>query len=369
MEKTNLKPKIKNIEFLRFAFVIGIVIYHLFTGWLPVYCDNVSLFAHIKELTRASVRGVDFFFIISGFFLVYTFNKNLSVIDFVKKKIIRLWPIAIFAVIAWTVIYLLGFITPEKYGTFDNIFGLFMINNIGITTSIGINIQSWYISSLILVLLFYFYIMKYFERPLVNVVIAVITLFCYSFLVHKQNGSLTGEYETYYYIFNVGIMRALAGCGLGYLIAINDICKNLSMVPYQIKTRLIIGIIETGLIIFLVYNMLFNKMSYTNDMVYILAFVLLFIIFIKNCGVLSYILNNKFSETLGKYTYSIFMVHRICFAVLSVTLWKTSFVAEHNFLTILFSIIISVVFGIIVYYIIEQPCAKLLKQLFFGATK
>ena len=360
------KYKFKNIEFLRFVFVIGIVVYHLFTGWLSVFCPKVQLFNSIYETTRDSVRGVDFFFIISGFFLIYTFNKDLSVIDFLKKKIIRLFPVAFFAVAAWTVIYLLGFIPAEKYGTFDNIFGLFMINNIGITTSIGINIQSWYISSLILVLLFYFYMLKYLERPVVNIIISVITLFCYSFIIHIQNGSLTGEFTTYYYVFNIGIMRAFAGCGLGYLIGNSGICEGLGNLHYSIKTRILVGFIELGIVVFMIYNMFFNNLKYTNDMIFVLAFLLLFIIFIMNIGFLSTILNNNFSELIGKYTYSIFMVHRICFAILSVTLWKTNFVIQHSFLTIFYSVILAVFFGIFIYYLIEKPFARILKQYFFG---
>lgn len=367
-EKANKKKhRFQNVEFLRFIFVISIIIYHLFTGWLPAYCDSVPLFKTLFETTRDAVRAVDFFFIISGFFLVYTFKKDLSVIDFIKKKIIRLWPVAVFAVGAWTVIYLLGFITPERYGTLDNVFGLFMINNIGITTGIGINIQSWYVSSLILVLLFYFYMLKYLERPVVNLIISVITLFCYSFLVHIQKGSLTGEIETYYYIFNVGVMRAFAGCGLGYLIANSGICSNIRK-EYSLKTRLISGFIELGLLVFLVYNMFFNKLVYTNDMIFVLAFVLLFIIFIKNCGLFSILFSNKISDFFGKYTYSIYMAHRISFAILSVTLWKTAFVARHSYMTILYSIIIAILFGILVYYLIEKPFAAVLKKMLLKPT-
>lgn len=364
MDKILNKQKFLNIEFLRFIFAISIVVYHLFTGWLPEYCSNIQLFKTIHELTRDSVRAVDFFFIISGFFLVYTFKHDLSVIDFLKKKVIRLWPVAVFAICAWTIIYLLGFITAEKYGTINNIFGLFMINNIGITTDIGINIQSWYVSSLMLVLIFYFYIMKYLERPIVNIIISAITLFCYSFIVHAQNGSLTGEVTTYYNVFNIGIMRAFAGCGLGYLIASSGICNNYKT-KYGIKVRIAFGLVELVLIVFLVYNMCLNKMKYTNDMIFILAFVLLFLIFIKNLGLLSNIFNNHFSEFLGKYTYSIFMTHRICFAILSVTLWKANIVTEHSFLTILYSVVLAILFGIIVYYSIEKPAAKYLKRILF----
>ncbi len=356
--------KLLNIEFMRFVLVLCVVVYHLFTGWLPVVCPDVALFKHIHDITRESVRAVDFFFIISGFFLVYTFDKDLSVIDFIKKKIIRLWPVAVFSIVAWFVIFALGFISADKFGTYDNIFGLFLINNIGITTNIGINIQSWYISSLIFVLLFYFYLLKYFEKHTVNLIISIITLFCYSFIIHAQNGSLTGEIITYYNVFNVGIMRALSGCGLGYIIGLivmqSDFSKNNKL------SKFVACLVEIFCICFLLYNMLFNKLNYSNDMLYILIFSILFVIFIKKMGLVSNLVNNNLLAYLGKFSYSIYMVHRIVFAILSATLWKTLLVIENSEFVIFLSILISIFIGIIVYYAVELPFRKILKKLLFS---
>ena len=63
-------------------------------------------------MTTFGYLAVDMFFIMSGFFLMYTFNNSLNVCDFIKKKIIRLWPMVVaYAVIDTLYQYL--FIIPR----------------------------------------------------------------------------------------------------------------------------------------------------------------------------------------------------------------------------------------------------------------
>ena len=58
------------------------------------------------------------------------------------------------------------------------------------------------------------------------------------------------------------------------------------------------------------------------------------------------------------------MSHRVVFAILSVTMWKiTNFVLLHNLIIIFSAILFSIIIGIILYYIIEIPGQKLLKNL------
>ena len=70
-------------------------------------------------------KAVEFFFIISGFFLIYGFNKNLSTFDFIKKKIIRLSPLMLFFNIIYIIISL--FTKSIKYDTYNNILSLLFL--------------------------------------------------------------------------------------------------------------------------------------------------------------------------------------------------------------------------------------------------
>ena len=75
------KTKIQNIEFLRIMFTTFVICFHFFSN-LKIWCNGWL--------------GVEFFFILSGFFLVYTFKSNLNVLSFIKQKISRFVPLLIF---------------------------------------------------------------------------------------------------------------------------------------------------------------------------------------------------------------------------------------------------------------------------------
>jgi len=68
--------KIKNIEILRFLFCIIIVILHLFD---VIYYDfsRADFIINIFKIKLFSAHlGVEFFFILAGFFLLFSIAKN-----------------------------------------------------------------------------------------------------------------------------------------------------------------------------------------------------------------------------------------------------------------------------------------------------
>ena len=77
----NSDKKMQNVECLRFLFTLGICVHHF-------------LFA--SGLYSNGYLAVEFFFILSGFLLVYTFNARKTVTTFIKSKIIRFVPILFF---------------------------------------------------------------------------------------------------------------------------------------------------------------------------------------------------------------------------------------------------------------------------------
>ena len=72
------EPAIKNVEFLRLIFTFGVVVCH---------------FAEKLEITTEGWLSVDFFFILSGFFLAVTFRPDRSTENFIKSKIIHFTPL------------------------------------------------------------------------------------------------------------------------------------------------------------------------------------------------------------------------------------------------------------------------------------
>ena len=91
------KRYFKNIDFLRFVFAVIIVTLHT----IGIACSNIKTFPlihYIRSIDKNMPVCVELFFIISGFFLIVTLKKDLSVIQFLKNKFIRLSPVIIFTV-------------------------------------------------------------------------------------------------------------------------------------------------------------------------------------------------------------------------------------------------------------------------------
>ena len=88
------KERFLNVDFLRFVFAVCIFVFHYYRPYRLAGLGGE--FKALINITSSGYVAVQYFFIIAGFFLVYTLNKNLSVIDFIKKKIIRLWPLIAF---------------------------------------------------------------------------------------------------------------------------------------------------------------------------------------------------------------------------------------------------------------------------------
>ena len=76
-------PRMMNMEFLRIIFTFVIVFFHL----------RLHKRINIFFMGRS---GVEFFFILSGFFFALTYERTPTVIDFIKRKIIRFIPCIVF---------------------------------------------------------------------------------------------------------------------------------------------------------------------------------------------------------------------------------------------------------------------------------
>lgn len=139
------KSKNIQIEGLRGLACLMIVIFHTVYQF-QIYVlgmQGPSLFAHWGEI------GVGIFLFISGFFMVDFANKNnFSLIQFYKRRILRLWPIyaicvlLVFIIRKFTIVPNLGPISWK-----DLLLNLFFIN--GFIGTIYIEPAHWYMTTLL----------------------------------------------------------------------------------------------------------------------------------------------------------------------------------------------------------------------------
>lgn len=360
--------KLKNVEFLRFVFSMCIVFFHV-VRWLGKgLLSDVSIF-NFLYVNNWSAICVEFFFIVSGFFLITTTDFSISFGDFVKRKIIRLLPVLWCSI---TVYFILSLFTSLVYSKWNNIFALLLCNNLGISHTVGNIIPSWFVSSLFWGGLFYFFIIKYTSKIWINFIISVIIILLFSFLSHANMNC--AFIKNFGYMFNAGMLRALAGIGLGYLFGVEYLQYKNFIINYQEKfiTKILFTVGEIYLFSFLMYYLTFHKIKSPDAyMIYILAFSGLFWLFILKRGYFSRLLNNRFSEILGKYSYSIFIMQTIVLDLSQFCLWMPhkEFIIRYPVLNFILPVVGSIILGIITYHLVEQPAAEFLRKKWFFKNK
>lgn len=359
-------PKIKNIEFLRIVACLAIILLHLFNkARLHGLFGDIEIYNKLWVMTSNGQKAVDLFFIISGFFFALKFNQLESIWEFLKHKFIRLYPVLVFGFIAYFLVSLTGAV---KFTFYDNILNFLCLNGTLLVLKVGNLGQFWYVSAMLWAFVIYSYLLKNYRKENANLLIALLVFFSYGFIIHAKGGAINSHEQTFYNIFNVGMMRAFGGVGIGYFIAQwyqanADKIKNITLTLYQ---KIAITALEFICIFFIINNLMLHKIHYKNHIIFIIVFAVALMLFLIRQGYVSRLLNSDCWQNLSKYTYSLYMTHIFIFDVFKGSIWKyhTDWVYAYPILNVLFALLAALVFGIFTYHFIEKPAtAYLLKRM------
>ena len=353
--------RIKNIEFLRILGCISVILYHFLHCSLRVFPD-ISIYQFLGNMTTNGNKAVELFFILSGVFFAITYNEKLNIYEFVKKKIIRLYPTLLFGYIIAFILSVFGFI---KFKFYNNVLGLFFLSGTPLSLDFDNLTISWYIGVLFWVLILFFYLKKNFSNKYLNLTIAIGIFISYSILIHIDNGQISVVFP-FNNIFNAGILRGIGGIGVGYFIGewyknnVNTIHNNI----YNIRTKLMITLVEALCLGFTIKNLIFYNLKFNNQIIFVLIFSLTIVLFLLNKGYISQILNKDIFMKLAKYTYSLFIMHYLIIKGIKGSLWKHNeiFVYTHPYWNIILTLSIVLIIGILTYHLIEKPATKYLKE-------
>lgn len=307
--------KNSRIELYRFLMAIVVCLHHF-----RLYSDALPY--------GGGYLAVDFFFILSGFFLSEHAkrkheNRNALILTgkYIKNKYIQLFPQYAFVLIGSVLIYIFIFnVHLNRESICGLAFKVFMLDNIYLDKRLHINImpQGWYCSSLLSASMFvYFLCLKADERfreriaPLLSMGIYIV--FYYKF--HHLN-----LYTQYGLILTVGTYRAIAGLCLGCFLNnthIKPICnftrsKWIQKGGLQILTFLIF------------YTLLWNHGYNNSDFLMLIAFIILLSDLIYNKPK-----NNLFIvpviNHLGTISYSMFLIHHLIATIFDQYDWFRTF--------------------------------------------
>lgn len=359
--------KIKNIEFLRFIFAIEIVYFHFFIYSKSVFPD----FALYKKLFINSTDAflcVEYFFIIAGFFMYYhLYYKNDSTFEYSINKIIRLWPLLAFSIF---VIFLFSLFHFGKFHFYSNILNLLFLYCTGMLNFPVNNGHSWFICILFWVSIMYHYLHKCFDKKIFNLIVFGAVFCSYAILIQDTNGYIGSKAHMVNHLFSYGMLRGFASIGLGYFIGMLWQKISIYVKDFKIKNQFksvlfftAISALELYLSGFILYYSIFSKIEYKNNMIFIVAFVFLFLLFLAKKGILSKLLENNISVFLGKFSYSIYIMQAAGFFMTKPYLWgNKDFMYSHPYMNISLTVFVCVLIGILSHYFIEERSVKYLKD-------
>jgi peptidoglycan/LPS O-acetylase OafA/YrhL len=273
------------------------------------------VFYHVKDLIidliptplftiiSASYLAVDFFFILSGFILCWKyfdsfnnteFKTNFSL--FIKKRIVRIYPLHLVILLAYCIIPILLFITGrEASNRFPSdmiIPHLLLIQDWGMFSDVGWNVPSWSISAEFLAYLtFPFATLFILKAPRVLSIIALWSVYlALIFMYSSLNATSIGNF-----IASLGWLRCLTGFYFGmsvyFVLKLND------------KTRFIVVLLACLFVIVSISYKLPN-FYYVN-----VLFAVLLLLTIEYKKIFVLFLDNRMLHFLGDISYSLYMTH------------------------------------------------------------
>lgn len=352
--------RLHNLDFIKFLCCVTILI-----------CHSGLCQLALPGMPRTAV-GVEFFFMLAGFFLYFSLKKQGSIADFVVKRWIRLMPVALASFLAVILLHWSGLIVQQTH--FKDVFTtLFFVRHIGLFNDaqqiqyLYDNSHLWFVGPLFWCSLFYFVIfkssvslrLKYFTTAL----LVYVSYFYYLHDFYRSLRSLIPD--------DTGVFRGIAGIGFGIL------CAALAeyfaqQQTWNKKTRFSKGIFTFAEVVFfgITIDFLFIHVSPIKLRFYdFLVFSILTILFYLQKGYFSRFLNRHFLGRLGVWSYSIYVFQYIPQIIVTkgnlvggmpcYLEWRT----QHPVLAFsVIGIILPIITGG-VYYLIERPLYKYLITL------
>lgn len=335
MDITKIPDKINSIEILRVIFTFAIIMFHIFVFIDPkqevfIYC-------------RRSFFAVDFFFIIAGFFLCGSFAQNFK--TWIIKRFSRLFP-AFFAITIICAIYT----HPPFYSL---LMDFSLLSGIGIFEKAPLCVYCWYILPLFWVSCLYCCVSNIIKNKF-NFLFFVSILVYFSFVIlFCKDMCVTGHVKNVLYIFNIGCLRAITGIGIGILVRMLFYNPNIKLKQFS---RILFTGLELFLFSYLMAQFFFVPANHTinYNLGYIIIFTSLFLLLVNNYGYFSFILNKFNINGISKYCYCWYIAQEIPPRILSVTLPYGEYIT--------YSLLTTILAGIILYHLVEKPFRVLLEK-------
>lgn len=316
-----MKHRFAVLDIFRGIFASMVVFFHM------------APFADTPILNNSFVSNsdlfVDFFFVLSGFVITYTYRSIHSTPEmtlFYKKRFFRLYPLHVLMLILFVVVelgkkVLEGYIPinqPDNanntvFTFFSNLLFLHSVKLPGVT-DVSWNIPSWSISAEMIAYVVFGTVTFFLNRQKparikvpVYLVIAVAALAG----LYLINGNFELTYS-----FNYGFLRAIAGFFVGVT------CFYTFDESREQVTKLSNGffsLAEVAIVIIMIVAVSMGDQGKHIGFIYELVFFVAILVFSFEKGMVSaFLKRSRFLHKLGTYSYSVYMTHALLLSVFNI---------------------------------------------------
>ncbi len=293
------------IDFLKFFFSIIILLNHA-QYFMPK--------GNIADSFKGYSFGVEFFFLVSGYLLMASISRaeeNPSGLSlsretglFIFKKFKSVYPevfIAyIFALIAVSVASGTSLFTNFVKSWSE----VFLITSTGVRFSV-FNPVIWYISSMLLCMVFLYPFIRKYKKSVCLLVLPVIALLTLGYLA-QVIGNLRGPSLWLGFTFR-GNLRALGELSLGVLCYFAT--EKLRSIDFNLFGRTLLTVLEYGIYAAYVYYMA-TVINSKADFFFLALLCVAVCISFSGKGIDTAVFSNRFCSFLGKFSLPLFLSHR-----------------------------------------------------------
>lgn len=291
-------------------------------GWRGVAAILVALY-HLEflnhlydvSLLRNSFLFVDFFFVLSGFVIVHAYKDRLSdlanVGTFIKKRFARLWPLHIFVLVLFVAFEISKLILQShgdwnadnqaftnEYSIASLVSNIFLVQSLGLHDYLTWNYPSWSISVEFYTYIVFAIVALIFATSRSLASVSVIFLIISSVYILYGVSDDVAEIT-----YSFGIFRCILGFFLGVLTYF------VFRKTKPITNKSLASLLELLAILFIAYFVSVYGSDKISVVVAPVFFAMVVFIFASEQGILSVLLKTRLFQNLGKWSYSIYMMH------------------------------------------------------------
>ena len=277
--------------------------------FIRMICTLIICLHHFQEhINTYWIRNgqlcVEFFFILSGFYLYRTYvdNKNMSTIEFTKKRIKSLFPYYIYSLIVIFIIRIFQGISEQNLDILKLFFGFIseglFVQKLGIYENV-LNWPLWYVSVLIFAGIIIFEMLKRDNKKYIYIYSILIVLFYFNLChINPTESCMYGIYMP----FLRGVANMTIGCVIGSILE-KEGCKLKNV--YEKNKIIFLGI---EILVYVMLALIIIKDTPYNN--YCIIFFSALILVTNISSSLTYrVFNKEVFKNFGSLTYAMYCNH------------------------------------------------------------